>query len=31
MVCLGPPFVVTAEHIATMAEVLAGAIDEVCR
>jgi len=31
MVCLGPPFIITAGHIATMVEVLADAIDEVCR
>jgi len=30
MVCLGPPFVITDEHVAIMSEVLKAAIDEVC-
>ncbi len=31
MVCMGPPFIIEAEHVETMADVLISAIDEVCR
>ncbi len=31
MVCLGPPFTIQPEHVDTMVETLAAAIDAVCR